>query len=171
MQVLVLNPVSRVTKNVVRDVLYGCWCNGKRIGGGTVPPFGLLEIATILRNDGTETIFLDAQAEQKTFEQIVHLTSNIDVVAISTSTMTFTEDAGMLQELKEANPKLKTVTFGSHPTFMTQYTLAHPGVDIAVRHEPEFIVRDLIRAMRSGSDWQHTPGIAYKDHGQIKINP
>ena len=65
MRVLVLNPSSRVTKNVVRDVLYGCWCKGKRIGGGTVPPFALLEVATVLRNDGNDVVFLDAQAEQK----------------------------------------------------------------------------------------------------------
>ena len=35
MKILVLNPSSSATKNVIRDVLYGCWCKGKRIGGAT----------------------------------------------------------------------------------------------------------------------------------------
>jgi radical SAM superfamily enzyme YgiQ (UPF0313 family) len=171
MKVLILNPISRVTKNVVRDVLYGCWCDGKRIGGGTVPPFALVEVATILRNDGTDTVFLDAQAEQKTFEEIMKVVSEVDAVVTSTSTMTFIEDANLLLEMKQKHPGLKTVVFGSHPTFMPHYTLAHEGVDIAARYEPEYILRDLFRKMRSGEEWRDVMGIVYRKNGDIIVNP
>ena len=172
MNVLVLNPSSRVTKNVVRDVLYGCWCKGKRIGGGTVPPFELLKIATILKNDGNDVIFLDAQAEQRPFEDVAEMTSDFDVLIISTSTMSFREDADTLLELKRINQKLRTVIFGSHPTFMPQYSLAHEGVDIIVRHEPEFIIRDLIRCLRGGDDdWKSVEGIGFKENGKVVLNP
>jgi anaerobic magnesium-protoporphyrin IX monomethyl ester cyclase len=96
-------------------------------------------------------------------------------VVISTSTMSLTEDAETLLELKRANPALQTIVFGSHPTFLPRYTLAHEGVDIAVRHEPEFILRDLCREMRDGGGLsgyrREVRGIAYRGDGQIQLAP
>ena len=163
-RVLVLNPSSRFTRNVVRDVLYGCWCKGKRIGGATVPPFALLQIATILNNHKHRVTFLDAQAEHLPFRAVQDCIHQYDLVITSTSTMSFLEDAEYLAGLKGKNPKLKTIIFGSHPTFMPIYSLNHPGVDIIVRHEPEFIIRDLISSMAMEEDWQQTLGIGYRDN-------
>ncbi|UCD57652.1 MAG: cobalamin-dependent protein, partial [Candidatus Hydrogenedentota bacterium] len=170
MRILVLNPSSKVTKNVVRDVLYGCWCKGKRIGGGTVPPFALLQVATILfRNH--EGAFLDAQAEQLDCEAVKKDIFDYDVVVISTSTMSFREDAEYLLDLKRVHPRLCTVVFGSHPTFMPQYCLAHDGIDIVVRYEPEFVLRDLMDAiMRGGDEWKSIRGIGYKEDGRYHLN-
>ncbi len=137
MNILVLNPSSSLTKNVVRDVLYGCWCSGKRIGGATVPPFALLQIATVLKSDGNAVEFIDAQAEQIPVDSLLSRAHEYDLVVISTSTMTFEEDAAMLQRMKAAHPALLTVVFGSHPTFLPNATLSRPGVDISVQHEPE----------------------------------
>ncbi|MGR3173269.1 MAG: B12-binding domain-containing radical SAM protein [Candidatus Scalindua sp.] len=171
MNILVLNPLSRFAKNVVRDVLYGAWCKGKRIGGGTVPPFELLRIATILRDDGNEVKFLDAQAEQRPFDDVLEIISNIDVLIISTSVMSFREDADTLLEFKEINSRMKTIIIGSHPTFMPKHSLAHEGVDIIVRHEPEFILRDLVRCFRAGNeDWKCIEGIGFIKNGNVVLN-
>ncbi len=171
MKVLILNPVSKFTKNVVRDVLYGCWCKGKRIGGATVPPFGLLVVATVLKNDGNEVVFLDAQAEQLGIEKLKSIIVNFEVVVISTSTMSYREDAAVLLELKRANPTLKTVIFGSHPTFLPHSALGNKGVDIIVRREPEYIIRDLIREIIKGdSSWKRVMGIGFKEGRECVIN-
>jgi radical SAM superfamily enzyme YgiQ (UPF0313 family) len=169
--ILIFNPSTSLTKNVVRDVLYGCWCNGKRIGGGTVPPFALLQIATVLKNDGNTVEFLDAQAEQIPLEKLTPRAIHLDMVIISTSTMTFEEDAKTLLAFKDANPNIVAVVFGSHPTFLPKVTLARPGIDIAVRHEPEYILRDLARQMRQGHDWKSVQGIAFKENDQVIVNP
>ncbi len=172
MKILVLNPASSSTKNVIRDVLYGCWCKGKRIGGATVPPFALLEIATILQDDGHEITFLDAQAEQLPFELVEREAIENEAAIISTSTMSFREDADTLLSLKAANPRLTTVMFGSHPTFMPNYSLAHEGADIIIRHEPEFIIRDLFRSLREGGDaWKTVNGIGYRNGEAHILNP
>ncbi len=172
MKILVLNPSTSATKNVIRDVLYGCWCKGKRIGGATVPPFALLQIATILQNEDHDVEFLDAQAEQVPLELVEHKVVDCDAVIISTSTMSFTEDADTLLALKGANENLTTVMFGSHPSFMPTYSLAHEGADIIVRHEPEFIIRDLFRALRNGGDeWKTIPGIGFRQDGEHVLNP
>lgn len=172
MKVLVLNPPTRQTGNVIRDVLYGCWCNGKRIGGGTVPPFGLLSLATTLKEGGFEVTFLDAQGMRMPLSKVIDMAPEYDAVVCSTSTMTVNEDSLTLQELKQSNPRLKTVIFGSHATFMPEHTLAKGGIDFLVRNEPEFCVRDLLRALskNDGSEYQAL-GVGYKNaDGQVVIN-
>lgn len=163
MKTLVLNPASRFTKNVVRDVLYGCWCKGKRIGGGTVPPFNLLFVASLLQREGFEVTFLDAMAEQLPFEDQLNLAPEVELVVCSTATMAFNEDADTLLEFKKRNPRLKTAMFGSHPTFMPQYALTHAGVDFCVREEPDYIILNLVRSLSAGTDdWKRIKGLAYR---------
>jgi radical SAM superfamily enzyme YgiQ (UPF0313 family) len=171
MKILVLNPPTCLSKNVVRDVLYGCWCGGKRIGGATVPPFALLQVATVLKNDNNDIDFLDAQAEQISLGRLKQRVFKTEIAMVLTSTMTFEEDAKTLQYLKEINPGILTIVFGSHPTFLPQATLAKPGIDIAVRHESEYVLRDIVRCFRQGLDWKQVRGIAYKDNNRFFINP
>jgi len=170
MRILILNPMTTATKNVVRDVVYGCWCNGKRIGGATVPPFTLIVLATILRQNGFEADFLDAQAEQIPVPEMTVRIGQYDIVVMSTSTMSFKEDADYLLNLKKANPKLVTVIFGSHPTFMPTYCLAHPGVDIIIKHEPEAVLKELISRMAQHKEYRDLQGIGYKDDNRPVIN-
>ncbi|MCG2713900.1 MAG: B12-binding domain-containing radical SAM protein [Candidatus Omnitrophica bacterium] len=171
MKIIVLNPQSKFAKNVVRDVIYGCWCKGKRIGGGTVPPFGLLMVASILKNKGHSVWFLDASAEGKNIGQIAKIISGYQVVIILTSTMTVNEDAEALSKLKEINPSLVTIVFGSHPTFRPKDTLAKIGIDIIIMGEPEFIAVDLLAAFERGDgSWKKVKGIGYKQDKEYKLN-
>ncbi|MDD5356317.1 MAG: radical SAM protein, partial [Candidatus Omnitrophica bacterium] len=82
------------------------------------------------------------------------------------------EDAGILSQLKEVNPRLMTVCYGAHPTFMPSQTVQKAGIDIAVRREPEFIIRDLMGAFSSGNNnWQKIAGITFKRDGETISNP
>lgn len=173
MKVLVLTPPSPFARNVVRDVLYGCWCKGKRIGGGTVPPYFQILAATVLRQDGHETQFLDAQAEGLDLETVRARAADAGMIVIQTSTMTVNEDAKCLAALKADRPDALTVAFGSHATFMPQHTLAREGIDCAVLREPEFVVRDLARARAKGNGaWREVPGIAFRGpDGEVVQNP
>jgi len=170
MKILLLIPLTDTVENVVRDVLYGCWCKGKRIGGAKVPPLVLLSVATVLKEDENEVRLLDAPAEDMSLNDVKKLVKKYDVLLLLTSTMTFNEDADVLAELKKSNKKLITVIFGSHPTFMPEYCLKKKGVDIIVRKEPEYVIRDLVRALREKLDWKETNGIGFKDK-KIVINP
>lgn len=173
MKILVLNPSSIYTTNVVRDVLYGCWCKGKRIGGGTVPPYFLLSVATVLRQDGHDVTFIDAMGEQLPVEMVKRRIQGQGYqLAISgTSTMTMNEDAAFLSALKQGEPGLTTIVFGSHTTFMPDHALTKPGVDIIVRREPEFVVRDVVRGMEAGNgEWKKVLGIGYMQDGKAVVN-
>lgn len=172
MRIMLLIPPSRFSKNVVRDLIYGCWCKGKRIARIQFPPISQLQIVTLLRNSGHDAILYDAPALNRDIGDIKKEITKYDVVIILTSTVTINEDAEILSELKMSNSRLKTICYGSHPTFMPQQSLEKKCIDIVVRKEPEFIIRDLINKFSDGSDsWKKIYGISFKENGNIVSNP
>src|SRR3989338_1957964 len=130
MKALVLIPPSRFSKNVARDLIYGCWCKGKRIGGIKFPPVSQLLVATVLECAGHDTTLIDAAAQRIGIEELKKIIKDrYGCVIVLTSKMTIKEDAGILNELKKINGNLKTIVFGGQPTFMPQDTLKYKGID------------------------------------------
>jgi len=171
MKILALVPSSKFAKNVARDLIYGCWCQGKRIGGISFPPITLILVGTILKQTGHKVRLLDAAAEGINLNLLLKIASRYEAVIILTSTMSINEDAGLLNKIKKKNPNLKTIVFGSHPTFLPKDTLSKEGIDIVVRREPEYIVRDLVSALEKGGlDWKQVKGIGYMEDGEYIIN-
>lgn len=158
--ILVVNPLTNRTKNVVRDVVYGCWCKGKRIGGASVPPFALLQIASSLQAAGFDALFLDAQAEQRVVRDYAHKLRGIKLIILSTSTMSFTDDVEYIREIKALAPGAKAAVFGSQPTFMPESVLAEPDVDFAIRHEPYFAAVALAKALLGDGSLDETPNLS-----------
>ncbi|MBU1850297.1 MAG: B12-binding domain-containing radical SAM protein [Nanoarchaeota archaeon] len=170
MKVLVLNPPSPTAKNYIRDLIYGCWCKGKRIGGATAPPLNLLYVATVLKNEGHKVRFLDAPAEQKNLLDVKKIVGEFDVVVESTSQMSFIEDMNVFAEFKKVNPKLITIIFGSQPTFFPKEALERKEIDICIIREPEFIIRDILNALQEKKDWKKIKGVAYRKGKSVVIN-
>ena len=146
MKIAVVEPCLDSKKNIIRDVIYGCWCGGKRIGGATVPPYEQLTIATMLQNDGPAVTFVDAQAEQLEAEEVIERIDGIDLLVISTSVMTINNDSQYIRRLKQALPGVLVVAYGSHPTFQPEDTL-DKGIDFAVQREPEVVIKMLVRRL------------------------
>lgn len=171
MNILTLIPPTLSAENTVRDVLYGCWCKGRRIGGGTVPPLTLLSVASVLKKQGHYVKLTEGDGEKKTLDDIKNEIKGFDLVIMLTSSMSFKEDANVLAELKKAHPSLLTSVFGSHPTFMAEACLQREGIDILVRFEPEFIYKDLAAALeKKDSGWKAIKGIAFRDNSGTHIN-
>lgn len=171
MKILVLNPPSIRVDNVVRDALYGCWCKGKRIGGAKTPPYPLLLLATLLKQNGHDVTMCDAPAERLSIEELARNAGSFQAVILNSSVMTFCEDAEALRILKREAKGLKTIVMGAAPTFMSELCLKHEAVDIIVKKEPEFIIRDLMSGMDGGSSrWQEVLGIGYKKGGSAVLN-
>lgn len=170
MKTLVLIPSSVVVKNVVRDLVYGCWCGGKRIGGMQMPPLNLLYVSTVLRENGHEVEFVDAAVDYDSFLRVRRRIREFGVVVILSSTNSFRTDVETIRELKEMNPDLVSILFGSHPTFMPEYCLREDCVDVIVRREPEFIIRDLVNALDGGGDWRRVRGIGCLENGRQVLN-
>ncbi|HAH21795.1 MAG TPA: B12-binding domain-containing radical SAM protein [Candidatus Omnitrophica bacterium] len=171
MKIMVLNPSSVKVENVIRDALYGCWCKGKRIGGAKTPPYPLLLLTTLLRQEGHDVTMLDAPAQHLTVLDLTKMMAGFQAVVVNSSVMTFCEDAEVLKMLKTGADSLKTVLMGAAPTFMPELCLKHEGIDIIVRREPEFVLRDLFNRLDFGDGrWREVLGIGYKNNGSFIVN-
>ncbi|OGR61572.1 MAG: hypothetical protein A2X36_07150 [Elusimicrobia bacterium GWA2_69_24] len=64
------------------------------------------------------------------------------------------------------------IVFGNcHPTFYPRQVLAQPEVDFAARGEGEETLLELVEALGKGEDFAKIRGLAYKDHGSVRVNP
>jgi radical SAM superfamily enzyme YgiQ (UPF0313 family) len=172
MKILGLNPPSKYSKNVARDLLWGCWCKGRRIAGVQFPPLPLIYVGTILKLNGHKVDIIDAQAQGISLSKIEEKIKDYDIAFIISATMSYAEDADILGHLKKNNPRLITIVFGAHPTFLPLEALKRNSVDIIVRKEAEFIIRDLVNAFSQGKDqWKKINGIGYKEDGHPVLNP
>jgi len=170
LKVLVLSPGNKKMKNVVRDLVYGCWCGGRRIGGTQMPPLNLLYVATTLKTEGHDVVFVDAAIEQERYIKVLGRITDYTAVIILCSTNTFKTDVMFLQDIKTRNSGILSIVFGSHPTFMPEYCLKEECIDIAVRREPEFIIKDIINNISLGRDWRNIRGIGYRSNNKVILN-
>lgn len=159
-------------QNIVRDFVYGCWCNGRRIGGMEMPPLNELYVATHVRRAGVEVILLDAQQQPECYDALLHSgLEGVMAVVMMSSTQSFRGDAQVAATLKTLNPGVQIILFGSHPTFMPRSCLKEKNVDYVVMREPEETMRCLLSALlgnRAAGDMQ---GVGYRSpSGNIIIN-
>ena len=138
-----------------------------------MPPLNELYAATYSRQHGVFPIFLDAQSEPDRYEKMVQARfENIFALVLMSATQSFRRDVSLLERIKSIRPEIKTILFGSHPTFMPQYSLQADAVDYIVRREPEQTLRELLAALSRNEDPSDLPGLGYKDaDGAIHINP
>jgi anaerobic magnesium-protoporphyrin IX monomethyl ester cyclase len=168
MKITVVVPPSKFSKNVARDLIWGCWCKGKRIAGTQFDPVSQLILATMLKDDGHEASLLDAAGLQMTQEETRDRMANDDIAVVLTNTVTVNEDAEFLNEVKKINPKLKTVVYGNQSTFFAKDTVFKEGIDFGVHREAEFVIRDLVRTIDTGKDLRDVKGITYRVNGSAQ---
>jgi anaerobic magnesium-protoporphyrin IX monomethyl ester cyclase len=171
MRALFLIPPDKALGNVVRDFVYGCWCGGNLVGGIQMPPLSQLYVATVLHQDGVAVRIVDAGQDPELYDRTLAAAGEIDVLVLLTSTNSFRQDAAVGRAFKAANPRLRTLFFGAHPTFMPQACMEDPGVDVGVLREAEWVVRDLFRAWARGEPGLDVDGIAYRRDGEVVVNP
>ena len=166
-------PVENARKNVVRDFIYGCWCNGKRVGGMSMPPTNELLAATHARQPGLEVLFLDSQYEPERYDDLV--ASRFDgvlAVLIMSSTQSFRYDCQILSKIKDINPGVRAILYGSHPTFMAEACLREEVVDFVVTREAEDTIRELLGLLVNGASTKDVLGIGFRNEtGQPVVNP
>ena len=173
LSILVLLPGDGINKkNVIRDLVYGCWCNGRRIGGMQMPPLNNLYVATILKEDGHQVQLIDAQVDYEAYrERDGKNFSGIDLLVLMSSTNSYKQDLQMAKHVKSKNPLTKVLFFGSHPTFMPEYCLNEEAIDFVVLREPEMTIKKLARRLAAGKSLDDIDGCGFRKNGNIVIKP
>jgi len=153
------------------------------------PPLGVAYLAAAVR-DIADVQILDAAVEGYEHEEKIGPTlmryglpiSEIarrveeykpDAVGISCIfSSQFPAVAEISSAVKRIDPEILTMTGGTHPTFMPERSLdMSPDLDIIVRNEGERTLRNIVEASRQNDDWSSIRGIAYREDGEIKVNP
>ena len=154
-----------------------------------LPPLGVSYIASVIRNE-VEVRIMDAVAEGFYHEVdldenfLVYGASYDDILAriadykpdIVGITCLFSSVFPVVRELckriKSLDPGILTITGGTYPAFMAEELLrSEPNLDMIALGEGEYTMRDLVRALRSGSDLSSVDGLAWKENGNVRLNP
>ncbi|HWC77768.1 MAG TPA: radical SAM protein [Blastocatellia bacterium] len=96
-----------------------------------------------------------------------------DLVGISAITRTAPQSFELARKIKEANPRVKVVLGGPHPTALPEESLAF--ADVVVMHEGDHTFPEVAHRLTDSlenPDFTGLLGIAYKTaDGEVRINP
>lgn len=166
MKAFFVNPPLPGRGSLVRDLLYGCWCGGRRVANVSFPPVPLALMAAVLGRDGIPAAVLDAPASRLTEEDVAARLAPGDLLFCVSSPLSAALDVPFLGRMKERRAVL-TVLLGAYPTFQPQEALGRPEVDFIVRGEPECAVSELARILAGGGRPSPggVPGLGCRDGG------
>ncbi len=135
-------------------------------------PFFLAYATGVLEDNGFDVELVDAPAEgldrQKTIERIQQLKPAL--VVCETSTPSIENDMEIVSEIKRASSSF-IVAVGTHVSALPDETLEqNPSLDAVARHEYEYTIRDLAKAIRgkkADTDLSGIEGLSFRKNGQI----
>jgi anaerobic magnesium-protoporphyrin IX monomethyl ester cyclase len=138
-----------------------------------LPPYSLLQIASILMTEGHEVELIDANGLNLNMEEVNERFKNAkyDVLIFRFTPTTFDSDTKIASISKKNHPNAWTAgicwTLQTVPTSVLQSSV---DLDVYIRHEYETVTPSLISAFSRGSDLSTVPGIAYRSSDEVKIN-
>ena len=155
--------------NVVREER----CEGIFGDAVLIPPYSLLQIASLLRNGGHEVYLIDANCEKINYDQLTEKISvlNYAVLLFRFTASSFDWDMETARVSKENHPNAKTIgicwALGSFPEKVLEIS---KYLDIYVMHEYEVVVPSLISTISRNDDLSKVKGIAFRSDDEIHVN-
>jgi anaerobic magnesium-protoporphyrin IX monomethyl ester cyclase len=177
-----LRPIRRVM--LIFPPLY----DSRHIETQVYPPAGIASLAAFVR-DEVEIKLIDAVVEDPyrritvspkielvglPYERIIEQVREYhpDLVGIScVYSNQFVSVAELARRIKALDPEIVVATGGAHPSFLAQPSMAAAPLDYIVLGEGELTFRDLIRAHQQGGRVDEIDGLAFRDRGEVRINP
>jgi len=147
-----------------------------------LPPLGLLNLATVLREAGHEVSVIDlvlalrmkaiplsASIYEESARMI--LREEPDLVAFSVQCATFPAVIRIAEILKQRKPGIRIVAGGHDVSFVAERTLGRfPWFDAVVRGEGEITVRELVAAYAGGGNEAGVDGVSWRRGLEIVNN-
>lgn len=138
-----------------------------------LPPYSLLQIASILRSDGHEVQLIDANGWNLSWEEVNSRVRNMkyDVLIFRFTPTTFDWDTKIASISKKSHPNALTAgicwTLQTVPRGVLQ---SYVDLDIYIIHEYETVASSLISSISRDDNLSTVPGIAYRASNGIKVN-
>lgn len=137
----------------------------KSQSGGQTPPLGLLNLATMTRKHGFESVILDAAAMKFGYPECVRfiLDSHCSYVGITAVTISISHAAKLADLLKKADPALTIMIGGPHFTALPAETMSmFPQFDIGVVGEADYTIVELLSALEDKKDLTAVKGLVLR---------
>ena len=140
-------------------------------------PLWLIYAAAVCEKEGFEISFIDAPAKQlsdiQTLNRVKGEAADAKLFVLDTSTPSIYSDVAFGAKLKELYPEAKIMLVGTHPSAVPVETLnINKAIDIVARHEFDYIVRDVAKAIRDNTPLFEVQGITFRrEDGQIDQTP
>ena len=150
---------------------------GKYLGkvGPMCEPMGLAYLAAVIREaKAADVEILDIAAVRISTEELKKriIESNPNIVGVSILTPMYLRAKEIISFVKEILPKAKIIVGGPHVTVFPEITLEeNKDIDIACFGEAEATIVELLKAISEKKHFENIKGIAYRNKGEIKINP
>jgi len=134
------------------------------------PPNDLIIMAAIFDRAGHKVLVLDAPGEEVSPDKFRRRIKvfNPRLLLVSTTLPTMEEDLALAARLKQEIPGLRVVAKGGPFFVAAEETLKHyPVLDAVIRHEYDFVCRDLARGLEPGK----IAGLSFRRGSQLVHNP
>jgi len=133
-------------------------------------PMWLAYATGVLEQEGFDVRLVDAPAQGKGVEEVSDFARDFRpaMAVLDTSTPSIYNDVKVAAKLKEILPHCTTVLVGPHVSALPEETLElDSSLDVIVRGEYDYTVRDLARAVEKGEDFEDVLGITFRRDGKI----
>ncbi len=167
MKVLLVNPPRFKKMSVIREER--CEIIEKN---SVLPPYSLLQIASLLRRNGHEVSLIEANGENIKYQDFEKMLSEKDyeAVIIKFTPSTFDWDMKVASISKKYSDATTIGICWTLGNFASTVLDEAKYLDIYIRHEYEVVAPDLIDRLAAGSELSGVAGIAYRFDGLIKVN-
>lgn len=135
-------------------------------------PFFLAYATSLLRQNGLDASLIDAIAENMPEDNFLEkiLGMEFDYLVAETSIPSFYYDLSLLKKISRAG--IKVILCGPNSEiYQENFLKEHPFVSFVLCREYEFILLDLVQALKAGRDLSTVRGLIYSDNGAIRRNP
>lgn len=136
-------------------------------------PMGLMYIGETLKHDGHLVEILDADILALTLEETVAeiMKRPAKVIGFSVMQRTLPSVKLLTEKLRDKGVAAHVCCGGFAATLSAKHILERiPAIDSIVLGEGETTFSNLVQAIKELTDWDHYPGMAFRQNGKVVIN-
>jgi len=133
-------------------------------------PYGIISLASVLRNIGYEVSIIDSANYEMSIEDTVKeiLTLKSKYVGITTVTISIDKAAKVADLLKQANDEIKVLVGGAHLSSVPEETMKQfSSFDIGVIGEAEVTIEELMTTLETNGSLHGVDGIVFRNGEEI----